>query len=90
MNEKRQEILRLCADKPKTARELVMATGENNGTVRSRLHDLVKLGALKRTAVNDQYGTYLYEAIPGWRSKQEAPPLTAYRPLGICVLGVWM
>lgn len=90
MNEKRQELIRLCADKPKTARQLVQATGESTGTVRTRLYDLVKVGALTRTEMKDSYGTHLYHAVPGWRKKEVTPEISQYKPLGMCVWGVWM
>lgn len=89
MNEKRSQLIKLCSEKPKTTRQLVQATGESVGATRSRLYDLIKIGALKRTSLDDQYGTHIYEAVPGWRPKG-SPDLTTYKPLGICVFGVWM
>ena len=89
MNEKRKALLKLCADRPRTTRELVGATGDRAATVASRLHDLVEIGAVKRTRTSDKKPVYVYQSVPGWSS---ASPYEAssYKPLGICVWGVWM
>lgn len=90
MNEKMQQILKLCLDRPRTARELVVETGELRTTTSTRLHSLEKIGALKKTRP-EKSKVFVYQTAPGWKNpaKQYEWP-QAYKPLGICVWGVWM
>lgn len=88
MNQKQKQILKLCADQPKTVRQLVSETGESANIVRCNLHSLVKQGAVMYEELDDRYGTRLYESDPNWKPK--GLDETTYKPLGICVLGVWM
>lgn len=90
MNEKRQELIRLCAERPLSLREFVGATGDSVTTVRHRLYDLEKMGAVKRINLNDRDSVFAYQAVPGWRKKKATPDLTTYKSIGICVMGVWM
>jgi predicted HTH transcriptional regulator len=89
MKEKHKQILTLCAEQPMTTRKLVQATGDSPAAIRSRLHELVKIEALKTKKLDDQYGTMTYSTVQDWRPRHNTS-LTAYEPLGICVLGVWM
>jgi predicted HTH transcriptional regulator len=89
MNQKRQEVLRLCAERPRTARELAETTGDQVSTVNCRIQDLMKMGALRQAGSARRNSAYLYESVRGWR-KPGAPDYSSYKPLGICVWGVWM
>lgn len=90
MSRQKQELLRLCADRPRTARELVKVTGELRSTTSSRLHSLVQIGALKKTRPNTGK-VFVYQTATNWRDPvpQDVWP-KEYKPLGICVMGVWM
>lgn len=89
MNKNQKQILQMCAQQPMTTRQIVFKTGATASAIRSRLHILVKLGALTTVELNDQYGTRLYKTVPDWKPKHLESE-NCYKPLGICVLGVWM
>lgn len=89
MNDKQTQILRLCAKQPMTTRQLVNVTGDTPSSIKARLHLLVKAGALTHSPLKDKYGSRLYQAAPDWQPKRQTE-LTTYRPLGLCVFGVWL
>lgn len=89
MNQKQKRILKLCADQPKTARQLVSETDETANVIRFNLHALVKLGAMTYEVIDDAYGTRLYKSDPHWKPPKPEGN-SEYKPLGLCVFGVWM
>ena len=84
-------ILRFC-DTPKSSREIAEEFNANHRTVQFKVGQLKALGLLaksKKQPEDDQHHKYRYVrtsvAIP-----TELNVKKEYKPLGICVMGVWL
>ena len=85
------DILRVC-DTPKTSREVADELGANYRTVQFKIGQLKALGLLeksRRQTKDEKDHNYKYlrieSAIPA-----ELNIRKEYKPLGICVFGVWL
>lgn len=89
LSELDRQILDLCAT-PHSSREVATELGANLKTVQWALGKLRTAGMVvskRHPLALAPYTVIKYETIPGAKPPE---PKKEYKPLGICVLGVWL
>lgn len=92
INELDHEILRVCAT-PKSTREISEELGANMKTVQWKVGRLKNLGLLegKRNQKKDSdFHSFRYKRVEGAELPAQTQTSKEYKPLGICVMGVWL
>lgn len=84
-----KKLLEFC-DSPKTSREISEELGIPIKTVQWMIGRLKKCGLLKGERVRREgVNSFVYQRIEGVEMPETVKP-KEYKPLGVCILGVWI
>jgi hypothetical protein len=82
-----REILSVCTI-PRHPKDIARDVGSTLKTVQWKLFNLRKLGALEQIRVNSR--VYMYVRVEGASLPDRVDTKKEYKPLGMCIMGVWL
>lgn len=82
-----REIVAVCTI-PRTVKDIARDVGSTRPTVQWKLKHLRKMGVIEQIRKDSR--TYVYVRVEGAELPERADYKKEYKPLGMCVFGVWL